>query len=39
VASELLQPVHLLHALCWRRITWRSRRYRVHGVRRFTALR
>jgi len=37
-ASELLQPLHLLHALCWRRIVWRKRRYRVRGERQFTAL-
>ena len=37
-ASELLQPLHLLHALCWRRIVWRKRRYRVRGERHFTAL-
>jgi ceramide glucosyltransferase len=38
LASELLQPLHLLHALCWRRIVWRTRRYRVHGERHFTVL-
>jgi ceramide glucosyltransferase len=38
LASELLQPLHLLHALCWRRIVWRTRRYRVHGEQHFTVL-
>lgn len=27
--SELLQPLHLLHAALWRRIRWRTRHYRV----------
>jgi ceramide glucosyltransferase len=27
--SELLQPLHLLHASVWRRIRWRTRHYRV----------
>lgn len=27
--SELLQPIHLLHAAVWRRIRWRTRHYRV----------
>ena len=27
--SELLQPLHLLHATLWRRIRWRTRRYQV----------
>ena len=27
--SELLQPLHLLHASIWRRIRWRTRHYRV----------
>jgi ceramide glucosyltransferase len=31
IVSELLQPLHLLHALLRRRITWRSRRYEVHS--------
>jgi ceramide glucosyltransferase len=38
LASELLQPLHLLHALVWRRILWRTRRYRVRDDRHFTAL-
>lgn len=38
LASELLQPLHLLHALGWRRIVWRTRRYQVHDERHFTAL-
>jgi len=29
--SELLQPLHLLHAVCVRTVRWRSRRYRVHA--------
>ncbi|MGO3127665.1 MAG: glycosyltransferase [Luteimonas sp.] len=29
--SELLQPLHLLHASCVRTVRWRSRRYRVHA--------
>jgi ceramide glucosyltransferase len=38
LASELLQPLHLVHALFWRRIRWRTRRYRVWDETRFTAL-
>jgi ceramide glucosyltransferase len=37
--SELLQPFHLLHSLVWRRIVWRTRRYRVHSDRSFEAVR
>ena len=37
--SELLQPFHLLHALVWRRIVWRTRHYRVHDDRRFETVR
>lgn len=29
--AELLQPLHLLHAICVRTVRWRSRRYRVHS--------
>jgi len=29
--AELLQPLHLLHAICVRKVRWRSRRYRVHA--------
>lgn len=36
--SELLQPVHLLHALINRTICWRSRRYRVYDNDRFSSL-
>ncbi|MGY5956867.1 Ceramide glucosyltransferase [Kosakonia sp. BK9b] len=36
--SELLQPLHLLHALCNRTITWRTRRYRIYSNERFTSL-
>lgn len=39
LASELLQPFHLLHALLWRRIVWRKRRYRVQDDRHFEELR
>jgi ceramide glucosyltransferase len=38
LASELFQPLHLLHAICWRRIVWRKRHYRVRGEHDFTAL-
>lgn len=31
IVSELLQPLHLLHAASQRAITWRRRRYRVHA--------
>jgi len=37
--SELLQPLHLFHALAWRRIVWRTRHYRVHDDRRFETVR
>ena len=33
--SELLQPLHLLHALLCRTIRWRTRRYRVRDSRNF----
>lgn len=36
--SELAQPLHLLHAVAWRRIVWRTRRYRVHDDRHFEAV-
>jgi ceramide glucosyltransferase len=39
IVSELLQPFHLLHALVWRRIIWRTRRYRVYDDRRFETVR
>lgn len=29
--SELLQPLHLMHAVCVRTVRWRRRRYRVHA--------
>jgi ceramide glucosyltransferase len=38
LATELFQPLHLLHAICWRRIVWRKRHYRVRGEHDFTAL-
>jgi ceramide glucosyltransferase len=31
LVSELLQPLHMLHALISRRITWRTRRYLVRA--------
>ncbi len=33
--SEILQPVHLFHALLWNRILWRRRHYRVFANDRF----
>lgn len=39
LCSELLQPLHLLHALVQRDITWRKRRYRVHSDGSFEARR
>lgn len=36
IASELLQPLHLIHALCCRTIRWRKRRYRVFRNDYFT---
>ncbi len=38
IASELLQPLHTLHALFVRTIVWRTRRYRVKDDRHFTAI-
>ena len=38
LVSELLQPLHLCHALLNRTIYWRSRRYRVLRNDRFTSL-
>lgn len=38
LVSELLQPLHLFHALLNRTIYWRSRRYRVLRNDRFTSL-
>ncbi|MEN5118162.1 glycosyltransferase [Luteimonas sp. TWI662] len=35
--AELLQPLHVLHAVCVRTVRWRSRRYRVHADGRFHA--
>lgn len=35
--SELLQPLHLLHALFNRSIYWRSRRYRIFSNDHFTS--
>ncbi|MBS0660598.1 MAG: glycosyltransferase [Verrucomicrobia bacterium] len=36
--SELLQPLHLLHAACSRTIRWRTRRYRVRDTDDFSAV-
>lgn len=38
VVSELLQPLHLFHALVCRTIRWRSRRYRVRGTGDFSSV-
>jgi ceramide glucosyltransferase len=38
IVSELLQPVHLIHALGCRTIRWRTRRYRVRDADDFVAL-
>jgi ceramide glucosyltransferase len=38
LASELLQPLHLLHALAVKSIRWRTRRYRVYDNDRFVSL-
>jgi ceramide glucosyltransferase len=38
IASELLQPVHVLHALLQRTIIWRTRRYRVRDDQTFEAV-
>jgi ceramide glucosyltransferase len=38
IASELLQPLHLLHALVSRRIVWRTRRYLVRANDDFRAV-
>jgi ceramide glucosyltransferase len=38
IVSELLQPLHLLHALVSRRILWRTRRYVVRANDDFRAV-
>ena len=38
VLSELMQPVHLLHAVCSRTIRWRTRRYHVRDTHDFSAV-
>jgi len=38
IAAELLQPVHLAHALCSSRIQWRTRRYTVRAHDDFGAV-
>jgi ceramide glucosyltransferase len=35
VVSELLQPLHMIHALLQRSIAWRTRRYVVHSDQTF----
>lgn len=35
--SELIQPVHLVHALCIRTIRWRTRLYKVRDTHDFSA--
>lgn len=37
VISELMQPVHLVHAMACRTIRWRTRRYRVRDTDDFSA--
>jgi ceramide glucosyltransferase len=36
IVSELLQPLHALHAACSRTIRWRSRRFRVRDIDDFS---
>lgn len=38
IASELLQPVHLMHALLVRSIRWRTRHYRVFDNDHFVSI-
>jgi ceramide glucosyltransferase len=38
VLSELMQPIHLVHALAVRTIRWRTRRYRVRDTHDFQEL-
>jgi ceramide glucosyltransferase len=38
IASELLQPVHLIHAILVRSIRWRTRHYRVYDNDRFVSI-
>lgn len=38
IISELLQPVHLIHALLVRSIRWRTRHYRVYDNDRFVSI-
>jgi ceramide glucosyltransferase len=38
IVSELLQPVHLMHALLVRSIRWRTRHYRVYDNDRFVSI-
>jgi ceramide glucosyltransferase len=38
IASELLQPVHLIHAVFVRSIRWRTRHYRVYDNDKFVSI-
>jgi ceramide glucosyltransferase len=38
ILSELLQPLHMLHAIASRRIVWRTRRYVVRANDDFRAV-
>lgn len=38
ILSELMQPLHLLHALTYRTIRWRNRHYKVRDSDDFTAV-
>jgi len=38
IASELLQPAHLIHALLVKSIRWRTRHYRVYENDRFVSI-
>ncbi len=38
IVSELLQPIHLIHALLVRSIRWRTRHYRVYENDRFVSI-
>ena len=35
IISEMMQPVHLLHALCNRSIIWRTKSYKVFSNKKF----
>lgn len=38
IAAELVQPIHMVHAILQRTIVWRTRRYRVRDDRTFEAV-